>query len=104
MNWGSGAPIKDADGKILGAVLVFRDITERRRVEKERALLAGIVESSEDAIISKNLDGVIELLNIRQLDTDLCPPVTTKYPQVGRQNTFDRRYPHDLVYCIIPPS
>jgi PAS domain S-box-containing protein len=60
----SGAPIKDAAGKTLGAVLIFRDITERRRVEKERALLAAIVESSGDAIISKNLDGIIESWNV----------------------------------------
>jgi PAS domain S-box-containing protein len=32
----SGAPILDADGKIRGVVLVFRDISERRRVETER--------------------------------------------------------------------
>jgi PAS domain S-box-containing protein len=30
----SGAPIKDKDGKIVGVVLVFRDITERRRAEE----------------------------------------------------------------------
>jgi PAS domain S-box-containing protein len=59
----SGAPIKDAEGKTIGAVLIFRDITERRRVEKDRALLAGIVESSQDAIISKSLDGIIESWN-----------------------------------------
>ena len=33
----SGAPIKDAQGKIIGVVLVFHDISERRRAEKERA-------------------------------------------------------------------
>jgi PAS domain S-box-containing protein len=30
----SGAPIKDASGKILGAILVFRSVTERRQIEK----------------------------------------------------------------------
>ncbi len=33
----SGAPIRDLDGRIIGAVLVFRDITERQQVERERA-------------------------------------------------------------------
>jgi PAS domain S-box-containing protein len=31
----SGAPIRDRDGNIIGVVLVFRDITERRRAEEE---------------------------------------------------------------------
>jgi PAS domain S-box-containing protein len=60
----SGSPIRTGDGVFLGAVLVFRDITERRRGDEARALLVGIVDSSEDAIISKNLDGVIMSWNI----------------------------------------
>ena len=31
----SGAPIRDVKGKITGVVLVFRDITERRHIEKQ---------------------------------------------------------------------
>ena len=58
----SGAPIKSG-GQIIGAILVFRDITERRKAEQARALLAGIVDSSEDAIVSKSLDGIITSWN-----------------------------------------
>ena len=58
----SGAPIKSGS-EILGAILVFRDITERRRAEVARALLAGIVDSSEDAIISKSLEGIVTSWN-----------------------------------------
>ena len=43
--------------------LVVRDITELRRAEAAQVRLAAIVESSEDAIISKTLEGVIESWN-----------------------------------------
>jgi PAS domain S-box-containing protein len=59
----SAAPIRLPDGKLFGVVLVFRDVTETRRAEINRAWLAAIVESSDDAIVSKTLDGRITSWN-----------------------------------------
>jgi PAS domain S-box-containing protein len=59
----SAAPMLDESGAPVGAVLVFRDATERRRAEEAQARLAAIVESSQDAIVSKTLDGIIRTWN-----------------------------------------
>lgn len=59
----SGAPIRDADGNISGVVLVFRDVTERRAAELAAQRLGAIVQSSDDAIIGKNLSGIITTWN-----------------------------------------
>jgi PAS domain S-box-containing protein len=55
----SAAPIRDEQGSVHGVVLVFRNITERRKAEIVQGRLAAIVESSQDAIISMTLSGEV---------------------------------------------
>jgi two-component system cell cycle sensor histidine kinase/response regulator CckA len=54
------SPIRDPDGVIVGASSVKRDMTERRRAAEISSRLAAIVQSSDDAIVSKTLDGVVQ--------------------------------------------
>ena len=50
------SPIRNSQGAVVGASKIARDITHRKRLE---SLLSAIVSSSDDAIVSKTLDGTI---------------------------------------------
>lgn len=56
-------PLFDPNGRIYGAVNMLVDITEQRLAETQGSRLAAIVESSDDAIISKDLNSIITSWN-----------------------------------------
>jgi PAS domain S-box-containing protein len=56
-------PLYNFDGRRCGAINVFQDVTELRKAEEARLRLAAIVESSDDAIVSKDLNGIITSWN-----------------------------------------
>ncbi len=56
-------PLYDASGTLVGAVNMLVETTDRKRAEEYAQRLASIVESSDDAIVSKDLNGIITSWN-----------------------------------------
>jgi PAS domain S-box-containing protein len=56
-------PIFDGAGKLIGAVNMLIDLTELKRAEGAMQRFSAIIESCDDAIISKDLNGIITSWN-----------------------------------------
>ncbi|HTC74000.1 MAG TPA: ATP-binding protein [Edaphobacter sp.] len=72
----SGAPIRDSSGKMIGIVLVFRDITERRMSEgalmrAEKLAAAGRLAASVAHEVNNPLEGLTNLVYIALHSNDL---------------------------------
>src|SRR5262245_44339540 len=56
-------PLFDSSGQLLGAVNMLVDLTHRKQAEENAQRLASVVESSDDGIISKDLEGIVQSWN-----------------------------------------
>ena len=57
------SPVVDPSGAIIGASKIARDVSQRRQAERDRSRLAALVNSSDDAIFSVDLKGIIQTWN-----------------------------------------
>ena len=57
------APVRGADGATIGYIAIKHDVTERRAAQETQAVLAAVVENSEDSIIACTPEGTIRSFN-----------------------------------------
>lgn len=84
----SYSPEMGDDGKVRGWLAAITDITDRQKAEAAERHLATIVQSSDDAIISKNLEGIVSSWNASaermfgySADEIVGQPITRLIPQ-----------------------
>lgn len=58
-----GGPMFNERGQVQGGVVVFRDITERKKAEERMQRLSNAVEQTADAVVITDRDGTIEYVN-----------------------------------------
>jgi PAS domain S-box-containing protein len=103
------SPIRDQTGKLVGASKIVRDMSEKKTADELQARLAAIVESSDDAIIGKDLNGIITSWNsgakrlfgyeaheiIGQSVLRLIPPhLQSEEPEILRKLMANQRIDH----------
>ena len=106
-------PLYELDGRRCGAINAFQDVTHLKEAERASRRLAAIVESSEDAIVTKDLNGIITSWNqgaerlfgyapaeiIGKPVTTLIPPEHTESLR-DRSSTQGRKLGRDLAIRV----
>ena len=98
----SAAPLRDRDGRLTGAVAIFRDQTERKRLERERAeqaeQLDRIFEGIADGVGVYDTHARVVRLNAaarRILGIDPVPADYAQQPLADRVSLFEARAEQD---------
>jgi PAS domain S-box-containing protein len=92
----SAAPLRDRDGHLTGAVAVFRDQTEQKQLERERAeqaeQLDRLFEGIADGLLLYNTEGQLVRLNVearRILGLDAAPTEYARLSLPDRLRLFE---------------
>ncbi|MFZ5787853.1 MAG: SpoIIE family protein phosphatase [Acidobacteriota bacterium] len=59
----TGAPLRDGAGRLLGGVVVFRDVTDQKRAHELSQRLSSAIEQAADSVFITDRTGAIEYVN-----------------------------------------
>lgn len=98
-----GNPLFDTDGKVCGAVVGSRDITERKRVESELRLAVRVFESSREAIVIT--DAKSRILSVNRAFSDItgyaADEVVGRTPRLLASGRHDRDFYQSMWHAVV---
>ncbi|MEK7275630.1 MAG: ATP-binding protein, partial [Candidatus Desantisbacteria bacterium] len=106
----SGAPIYDKDGNIIGVVLVFRDITEKKRIEEKLITaerLAAVAELAAEAVheIKNPLQVILNgLYLLEQVIPADVPSASQIIPKMNNAVVRVTNFLDDMLHISKPPD
>ena len=89
----TSTPIRE-DGKLAGAVVVFKDITERKQAKAQMAKLSNALEQTADSVMITDNTGIIEYVNPAFEDTTGF----TRVEAIGKKPNIVKSGKHDLAF------
>ena len=95
------SPLMNKKGNIIGASKIARDITQIKIAEEKQGILAAIVETSDDAIISKTLNGIVTSWNLAAERMFGYTPSEMLGKHISLLIPADRRQEEDLIISNI---
>ena len=98
-----GNPLFDARGRVCGAVISSRDITERKRAEAELRLAARVFENSREAIMITDAENRILSVNRAFIDITgyAAEEVTGQAPQLLASGRHDRAFFQAMWHAVV---
>jgi PAS domain S-box-containing protein len=99
----NASPLKDAAGVISGGVMVFRDITERKKSSELLQQLSNAVQQTADSVIIARSDGTIEYVNpaFEQTTGYRSEEVIGKTPRVLKSGIHDESLYENLWSTVL---
>jgi sigma-B regulation protein RsbU (phosphoserine phosphatase) len=92
------SPLKDDTGALIGGIVVFRDVTEKRREHPRIELLSWVVEQTADMVVITDRDGLIEYVNaaVERTTGFAASELIGRTPRAFRSGAHDNAFYDDL--------
>lgn len=99
----NASPIRDDEGRVIGGVVLFRDVTAKRRELAHIELLSAVVDQTADAVVITDREGLIEYVNpaLEKTTGFTAAELVGRTPRIFRSGAHDNAFYDDLWATLV---